>query len=276
MYCDRCGNEVDINDQFCPNCGNNLKPKFNSDKGDNYEDEASKKVKTFALIVFIVSLVIFIANYLIYGLIVVLSPGDKLFIDSYLKPLYFIAPMVLGLVSIVVGIVYNKKAKVVKNVVIGSILFITSLLSLSAIAGFKNSLNNSYQKLTPEYVTYFESISGFLPIEREEYVIYLETTDENNNTYTEPVYAYLKITTDLSNSIFKEFASTSNKWRRAEKPGLFSYSLVYNTGSKNYNDLSSDGIVIFMLYSERYSSITVYLMPSQLFSMFAQPSPVSS
>ena len=64
MYCDRCGNEVDINDQFCPNCGNNLKPKFNSDKGDNYEDEASKKVKTFALIVFIVSLVIFIANSL--------------------------------------------------------------------------------------------------------------------------------------------------------------------------------------------------------------------
>ena len=258
MFCPNCGTETDIKNQFCPNCGkslNSYKPNYNS-----YEDkpEAPKWVKTCALILFIVSLIIFIINYFLYGMYVGYSIKDYLFLSEYFKPVYFAIPIALGTASIVFGCIAGKSGKGVKSIVIGIILTVTSLLSFTLLISFKVKLNSSYVELDSENRSALDTIAGGFPLLREEKAIYAST---GNGDETAPVYVYLKFTDDVTTNAFEQQLDSSSKWKRGTEQTLLANAdiLVYNVTTGRYFDTSNAGVMVYMIYNRATNSALIFI-----------------
>ena len=256
MFCPNCGYETDVKNQFCPYCGKSLKS--SKPNNNSYEDkpEAQKWVKTCALILFVVSLVVFILNFFLYGMYVGFSSKDFLNIDEYFKPIYFLIPTVIGLASIVFGGVSGKEGKGVKNIVIGCILSITSVISLVCIFSFKTSIDNSFTELSAQSRTVYDSLSGGFPIIREEKVLYIDSVE---NEYDLPTYTYFKFTDKTTSDAFRDFVDSCNIWKKGanETPKSNIDILLYNLTSDEYYDTSTPGTIVWMIYNRKTNSVAI-------------------
>ena len=271
MFCPNCGYETDVKNQFCPNCGKNLNPRQSYNQTYNEKPEVAKWVKTCALVLFIVSLVVFIFNFLFYGMYVGMSTKDFLFIGEYFKPIYFLIPIVIGAATIVFGGVCGKRDKGVKSIVIGILLTVTSFLTLVTLLSIRVALNNSYNELTANDRTAFDQVAGGLPIIREEQVIY-SITEEDGETYSVPVYTYLKFTDEATANAFTHQVDSSSKWKKGadQSPQSSVDLLIFNVESNTYFDLKTPGIIIFMIYNRNTSSMAIFVGDTSIITQFAQ------
>lgn len=268
MYCPNCGCETEKENQFCPECGASLTSKPETKDNKKEVEEAPKWAKTFALVLFIVSIAVFILNYVLYGLYVLATIKDVLFISEYIKPGYFIIPSVIGATTMVVGLVLRKRGKAIKDIIAGAVLLFVSVTSFMGLGSFKLGLEHEYTNVPADYVVNFDTIGGVMPLERDEKCIIAVATIDGTE-YKSPVYSYFKFTDQYTSNIYEAQIAENDHWRKGTANFYSPNSLcvlIYNSGSGQYFDYKTDGNLVIMVYDTSTDSMAVLLLPTTIYN----------
>ena len=268
MYCPNCGKETEKENQFCPECGSSLTSKPEVKEAESDKEPAPQWAKTLALVLFIVSIAVIVLNYFFYGIFVVITMKDFLFINEYLKPAYFIIPSIIGAGAMTLGLVYKRRAKAIKTLIAGAALLFLSVMSFIGIGTSKAVLNYGYTNIPTEYVLDIDTIGGVMPVQREEKCLIVDVI-VNGTEYKVPAYSYVKFTEKYTADIYENQIIDNPHWNKGSAssylPNTICY-LVYNTGSNQYYDYETDGNLIIMLYNMKNDSMAVMVIPTQIYN----------
>ena len=255
MFCTKCGSEILDGTKECPYCGNELSHQDSFNPVQTKEKEAPQWAKTCALIAFIASVVLAISYGIVYLIVVLLIADDYLLISEYFKPGVYIFPLVFALLTLVLGIIYGKRAKAVKCTVAGIILIISSLFSILFISLMKNTLNKEFASAREEFTTTFYQIAGNIPVEYDSKCIYQMASDGEY-----PAYSYYKFKGAVDIDQFEAYQI--RPWKVLLKTNFIIYRLIYNLTTREYDDIKANSLYAVMFYSTKSHSMIVLITDS--------------
>ncbi|MCR5741725.1 MAG: zinc ribbon domain-containing protein [Gammaproteobacteria bacterium] len=271
MYCVKCGKEVNENDLYCPYCGEKIErisdPIYdsNSNKVETKPLQNEPTIRTISIILFIVTLVLFLILPFIYSMVLENSNIDTLYVGNLLHSWVYIIGIGIGAICLAFGIFFSiKKYKVVKNIVLGAIIVVLSLITFASIKSVQNIVNLNVVEIEATDVSNLKQIVTSFPENFSAKSFYLESEEENDKLL---VYTYIKI----EDESFKDVVEADSNFKKASVDGVASvlggdYILYYDIKENEYNTTyAPDEGYLYAIYSVEHNSMAIIILSQPLY-----------